>query len=211
MMKMKKTKIKLNRWIKRFILAVLVPIIFSNLLVLFCYNEYIYSSIDSIPEKKVGLLLGTNKYLKSGEINPYYRYRIDAAAQLIRKGKIKYIIVSGDSRLPGCNEPIQMRDDLILMGIEKSKIYLDSAGYRTLDSIMRAKKVFACNDYTIISQAFHNHRAIFIARQRNISAIAFNAKDVEMPNGLKGQVREIFARVKLIIDLFIIQKQAQVS
>jgi len=189
-----------------FIIFILLLLI-SDLVVRFSYSQFIYSTIDSIPEQKVGLLLGTNKYLKSGVENPYYQYRIDAAVELIRKGKIKYIIVSGDNRKINYNEPVQMRNDLVQLGVDSCIIYLDYAGFRTLDSIIRAHKIFGQQKFTIISQAFHNQRAVFIARQKNIEAIAYNARDVKMPRGLKVQIREIFARIKLMIDLYLINKQ----
>jgi SanA protein len=206
-MKLKFISKRMKNLVKWGTLIVVVFILISNLIVRYSYSKFIYTSIDSIPQKKVGLLLGTNKYLKAGGINPYYQFRIEAATALIKKGKIKYVIVSGDNSIIEYNEPVQMRDDLIRMGIDSSIIYLDFAGFRTLDSIIRAKFVFGQDDFIIISQPFHNQRAIFIARQKRINAIAFNAKDVDLPRGLKVQVREIFARVKLMIDLFLINKQ----
>jgi SanA protein len=207
-------KMKIKFTSKRFkniviwsILITFLLILVSNLMVRYSYSNFIYSSIDSIPQKKVGLLLGTNKYLKAGGINPYYQYRIEATAALIKKGKIKFVIVSGDNSIIEYNEPVQMRDDLIRMGVDSCIIYLDYAGFRTLDSIIRAKIVFGQDDFIVISQPFHNQRAIFIARQKQINAIAFDAQDVEMPRALKVQVREIFARVKLMIDLYLINKQ----
>jgi len=198
---------KIFKFVKWSTFAVIILVIASNLIVRYSYSGFIYSSIDSIPEKKVGLLLGTNKYLKQGGINPYYQYRIEAAAALVKKGKIKFVIVSGDNSLIEYNEPFQMKEDLIKLGVDSSIIYLDYAGFRTLDSIIRAKFVFGQTEFIIISQPFHNQRAMFIARQRKINAIAFNTRDVAMPRALKVQVREVFARVKLMIDLFLINKQ----
>jgi SanA protein len=198
---------KLFKWLKWFFLSLILIVIITNLIVRYSYSKYIYSSIELLPSRKVGLLLGTNKYLKIGGLNPYYQYRIIATAELIKTGKIKYVIVSGDNSEIEYNEPVQMRDDLIKLGVDSSVIYLDYAGFRTLDSIIRAKKVFGQDTFIVISQPFHNQRAIFIAKQNNINAIAFNARDVTFFRGLKVQFREIFARVKLMIDLYLINKQ----
>jgi len=198
---------KIVNWLKWCLLGMILIILVSNLVVRFSYSGSIYSSVNTLPEKKVGLLLGTNKYLKAGGINPYYQYRLEAAVELLNAGKIKYIIVSGDNSIIEYNEPVQMRDDLIKMGVDATLIYLDYAGFRTLDSIIRAKKVFGQDSFIIISQPFHNQRAIFIAKQYNIDAIAFNAKDVSMSRGFKVQFREIFARVKLMIDIYLTNKQ----
>jgi SanA protein len=195
------------KWLKWCFLLLVLIIVASNLIVRYSYSKLIYSSIELLPTRKVGLLLGTNKYLKIGGLNPYYQYRIKATAQLIKTGKIKYVIVSGDNSEIGYNEPVQMRDDLIKLGVDSSVIYLDFAGFRTLDSIIRAKKVFGQDSFIVISQPFHNQRALFIAKQNNINAIAFSARDVTFFRGLKVQFREIFARVKLMIDLYLINKQ----
>src|SRR5579872_6241597 len=91
----------------------------------------LFTDTNAIPYNKVGLLLGTSKFLANGHDNPYYDYRIKAAAQLLKSGKIKYIIVSGDNSRKDYNEPEEMRDDLMKEGIDSSAIYLDYAGFRT--------------------------------------------------------------------------------
>jgi SanA protein len=160
----------------------------------------LYSDISSIPYNKVGLLLGTSKYLYNGIENPYYLYRIDAATQLLKAGKIKYVIISGDNGHINYNEPKSMRTDLINSGIDSANIYLDFAGFRTFDSMIRLREIFGQNAVTVISQRFHNERAIYIASKENIAAIGFNATDLNNSNGLKIQIREKFARVKVFLD-----------
>jgi len=144
--------------------------------------------------------LGTAKYLSGKRDNPYYTYRIEAATKLIKAGKIKYLIISGDNSKENYDEPTDMRTDLIRAGIDSTIIYLDYAGFRTFDSIVRAKEVFGQDSLTIISQFFHNQRAIFIASKEKISAIGFNATDVTNSKAFKVQVREKFARVKVFMD-----------
>jgi SanA protein len=160
----------------------------------------LYSNVREIPFNKVGILLGTSKYLASGEINAYYSYRIDAAASLIKTGKIRYIIVSGNNNGNGYNEPAQMKADLIEAGIDTSIIFPDYAGFRTFDSMIRLKEIFSQDSVTVISQAFHNARALFIASKEGIEAIGFNAKDVNITGSFWVQVREKLARVKVFID-----------
>ncbi|MFT4663775.1 MAG: SanA protein [Polaribacter sp.] len=163
--------------------------------------ESIYSSTEDIPYNKVGLLLGTGKFLKSGWLNLYYQYRIDAAVKLFESGKIDVILVSGDNSREGYDEPTTFKEDLIKRGIPPGKIHLDFAGFRTLDSVVRSKVVFGQESVTIISQPFHNERAIFIANAKGIKAVGFNAKDVSLRFGLKVQLRERLARVKVLLDL----------
>lgn len=163
----------------------------------------LYSDTQTIPFNKVGLLLGTSKYLSNGRINPYYRFRIDAAAELIEGGKIKYLIISGDNGRIDYNEPEQMRKDLMAAGIDSSIIYLDYAGFRTFDSMIRLKEIFSQTSVTIISQPFHNQRAIYIASKEGINAIGFNAKDLSGNLGFKVQAREKLARVKMFLDFWL--------
>lgn len=163
----------------------------------------LYTAVETIPSNKVGLLLGTRKYLESGRENLYYRYRIEAASTLFKAGKIEYLLVSGDNSRKSYDEPTDMMNDLVLAGIPEEKIFLDYAGFRTLDSVVRCRDVFGENKITVISQAFHNERALFIAAQKGIDAIGFNAKDVGARYGFKVQQREKLARVKMVLDLLI--------
>ncbi|PZP44167.1 MAG: protein SanA [Pseudopedobacter saltans] len=166
----------------------------------------IFDSIDSLPYNKVGLLLGTSKFLADGRTNLYYQYRIDATKELMEAGKIKYVIASGDNSRETYDEPTQMKQDLIDAGIDSTHIFLDYAGFRTFDSMVRAKEIFGQDSLTVISQKFHNERAIFIANKEKMAAVGFNAKDVSKNMGIKTQIREKLARVKVYLDYLIGKK-----
>jgi len=176
-------------------------ILLSDLTIDFSTRGLLYSSSASLPSRKAGLLLGTSKYLGNGKPNPFFYNRVLSTALLYKMGKIKIIIISGDNRVQSYNEPRDMKRQLVLLGIPEMVIFLDYAGFRTYDSVIRASKVFGQTDFIIISQKFHNQRALFIAQQKHISAIAFNAPDVYCLDGMKTKIRERFARVKVFIDL----------
>ncbi|OQW95509.1 MAG: hypothetical protein BWK79_02250 [Beggiatoa sp. IS2] len=191
-------------------LFLLLNVVFwgSNLWVEWQTYARLYDEIDTIPAKKVALLLGTSKRLSDGRINLYFQYRIEAAVALYQAGKIRHIIASGDNRLKSYNEPIAMQKALIERGIPKEAITLDYAGFRTLDSIVRVKEIFSQNDIIIVSQAFHNERALFISDFYGIQAIGFNAQDVLAREWqLKMQLREYFACFKAVLDLYILRTQ----
>ena len=192
---------RLGIWIVVGVILLLLLIVGCNFIVTYSAEENLYSEVLEIPENRVGLLLGTSPKLRGGKPNLYFNYRIDAAVSLFQAGKIRKILVSGDNRRQNYNEPMEMRKALLAHGIPDSVIVLDYAGIRTLDSVVRAKKVFGQNRITVISQAFHNERALFIARQNNIEAVGFNAKDVDLYAGFKTNLRELFARVKVFIDI----------
>ncbi len=161
----------------------------------------VFSSVKDVPKNKVGLLLGTGKYLINGNVNLYYKYRLNAAVKLYNSGKIEYIIISGDNSTKDYDEPTDFKNDLIKAGIPESRIFLDYAGFRTLDSVVRSKEIFGQQAITIISQQFHNERAIYLAEHFNIKAVGFNAKSVSGKYGFKVKVREYLARVKVFVDI----------
>lgn len=162
-----------------------------------------FFSIQQLPVNKVGLVLGTSSRLMQGGDNPYYTHRINATIALFKAGKIEQVLVSGDNATQYYNEPTTFKKDLIAGGIPEDKIILDPSGFRTLDSMVRAKEVFGLDSLTVISQKFQNERAIYLAEKKGLHAIGFNAKDIEGSQGLKVQVREYFARVKVFIDLLL--------
>lgn len=165
-----------------------------------------FSDIDSIKYNKVGLLLGTTPQARIGRItNYFFIYRIDAAEELYRAGKIEKILISGDENsLDGINEPECMRDSLVARGVPASDIILDGKGYRTINSVINANKVYGLKSFTIISQEFHNERAIYQAEHLGLDVENLQAYNAKMPKSRRAfltTIREYFARVKMFIDL----------
>ena len=188
------------------IILSLVSILWANSTINKQTESRMYSDTDSIPENNVGLLLGTSKFLRNGNSNQYFENRISATIQLYKAGKIKNVVISGDNSKKDYNEPEDMKNELIKRGIPEDRIYLDFAGFRTYDSVFRMKEIFGQDRFTIISQEFHNQRAVYIASALKLNAIGFNAKDVNAYNGFKTKIREKFARVKMFIDLIFDKK-----
>ncbi|KJG58945.1 SanA protein [Photobacterium kishitanii] len=167
----------------------------------------IYHDPAKLPSYNVGLVLGTSKYIAK-TLNPYYAYRMSAAVDLYKKHKVDVFLVSGDNAHRSYNEPRTMKRDLLKAGVAKDEIVLDYAGFRTLDSIVRAKEVFDTNHFVIITQQFHCERALFIADHYNINATCLAVKEPRRGiASFKIRVREVFARVKAMIDLFILHVQ----
>jgi SanA protein len=192
---------------RKLLVSIILLVVLFLLIISYCDNQVqassenkLFSDIQNVPHNHVGLLPGTGKYLAGGYLNPYYQYRIDAAAQLFKAGKINYLIISGDNSRQDYNEPEMMKADLVANGIDSCFIYLDYAGFRTFDSMIRLKKIFSQDSVTVISQEFHNQRALFIAQKEGIAAIGYNARDVSSKAGFKTMVREKFARVKVFVD-----------
>lgn len=197
----------LFKGVNKILICCLFLIVLLSFVVIYCNQTIeaashgkLFSNSSEVPYNKTGLLLGTGKYLTNKRINPYYYNRIIAATELYKAGKIKYIIISGDNSRKEYNEPEDMRGDLMKEGVDSTHIYLDYAGFRTFDSVVRLKEIFGQDSVTIISQPFHNERAIYLAGKENIYAIGFNAKDVSKKAGKWVQLREKLARVKVFVD-----------
>lgn len=159
----------------------------------------LYDNVETVPHKRVAVLLGTNPKTKTGKMNYFYKHRIDAAVKLFQHGKIDCILISGDNSKSTYSEPDAMKNDLEAAGIPDSVIYLDYAGFSTYDSMVRAKKVFGLSEFVVISQDFHNRRAVYIARQYDIDAIGYNVRNTLSRKWcIKMEFREILARVKAV-------------
>ncbi|MCL4164209.1 UNVERIFIED_CONTAM: hypothetical protein GTU68_050726, partial [Idotea baltica] len=162
---------------KLFIIGIIF-VLFIDFSITYKAKNQVFDDVKTIKTNKVGLVLGAGKYTTYGNVNLYYKYRLEAAYQLYKSGKINVILISGDNSRKDYDEPTDFKIDLIKMGVPENKIVLDYAGFRTLDSVVRAKEIFGLSEMTIISQKFHNERALFLARHFNINAIGFNAKSV---------------------------------
>ncbi|WP_339876533.1 SanA/YdcF family protein [Olleya marilimosa] len=196
----------MKTYIKHIITAItlaILAIILSNVHINYKAKDKLYDNLTEIPKNRVGLVLGTSKFVDNNTINLYYKYRLEAAFSLYKNKKIEIILISGDNSTVNYNEPSAFKQDLINLGVPEEKIILDYAGFRTLDSIIRAKKIFGLDQFTIISQQFHNQRAIYLAQCQDLNVIAFNAKDATSRYGLRTQIREYLARTKAILDIII--------
>lgn len=205
-----KKRTKIIAWIAGILVILCIALMFvCNQIVVNNANGKLFSEIDSIKYNKVGLLLGTTPQTRIGRItNYFFVYRIDAAERLYKAGKIENILISGDEHsLDGVNEPECMRDSLVARGVPASAIILDGKGYRTINSIVNANKKYGLTWFTIISQEFHNERALFLVKHLGveegyISGIqAYNAKMPKSRRAFLTTIREYFARVKMYWDL----------
>lgn len=199
---------------KKITLILFIGLLFIVSTIMLCHysvvwnaNGKIYTKIEDIPASDIGLLLGTPPQTRYGGMsNSFFNYRIDAAEALYKAGKIGYLLISGDDNsLNGLNEVQCMKDSLIIRGIPASVIFLDGKGLRTFDSVVRTSTLFGVKSFTVISQKFHNERAIYLAEHLNLDiekVQAFNAKSPTSKLSLLTYLREYLARVKMFMDIF---------
>ncbi len=205
--------VRIKTLIRRFSKLVLLLIISITALLLFSNNlinrsadNLTFDKVEDLPKMRVGLVFGTSKWVRGGGENLYFKYRMKAAAELFFAEKIKYIIVSGDNSIKEYNETRDMKKSLVELGIPEDKIIEDFAGFRTLDSVIRAKEVFFFVSIIYISQKFQNQRALFIGKNHDIYALGFNAREVPKKYSTVTGTREYFARVKAVIDVYLTGK-----
>lgn len=195
---MKKKRIFVS--ISVFSIVLIFVIVWANCRIKDVAESFISDNTQLLPKVKTGLLLGAGKYMENGDINEYFSKRVQAAVTLYENGNIRYILVSGDNSTQNYNEPLDMKNSLLEHGVPEHKIILDYAGFRTFDSVIRAKEIFGQDSFIVISQKFHNERAVYIARNNGIAAFGYNADEVTSYIGFMTNVREIFAKVKVFID-----------
>jgi SanA protein len=133
----------------------------------------------------------------------HFKARMEAAAYLYKNGKVKHLLVSGDNGIKQYDEPTNMKEALMELDVPENAITLDYAGFRTLDSVVRAKEVFGQNKLTIVTDEFHSHRSVFLAKYAGVDAVGFCSKKVPFKYSPNTYMREYFARVKAVLDLFI--------
>ncbi len=160
------------------------------------YNDVIELKHHTKNQDRIALVFGCAATINN-RTNLYFKYRIEAAHALWKAGATKGFIVSGDNSRDDYNEPADMKQALIDKGVPADKIICDYAGLRTLDSIVRAKEIFGAHKIILVSQKFHNERAAYIAKKRNIDAVGYNAPDVI---GREKQKREYLARIRMWVD-----------
>ena len=168
----------------------------------------VFHDVASVPANDVGLVLGTSRYTARGSPNLHFQRRIATAAELYRSGKVRHLLVSGDNHTQGYDEPTDMMEALMAAGVPAEAITRDYAGFRTLDSVIRAKEVFGLDRCTIVTENFHCTRALWIARAHQIDAVAMAAPDLELLRwSARVKAREVLARGMCALDLYVLKRQ----
>lgn len=197
-----KYRVKSNRIVKKLLLLVLISVVFIVSINVYINNyasDFLFDDIEALPKTSYGLVLGTSKYVIGGGKNPYFEARIESAAQLYKANKIGTIIVSGDNREANYNEPERMKQALMELGIPENDIVEEKEGYSTINSIKNFKKLYSGQRVTVITQRFHNERAVFLALKYDVEVVGYNAPDIGFLRDPKTHIREWFAKIKALL------------
>jgi SanA protein len=208
-MTLRRTLKTLSRSTVTVLLLGLIGLLGANVLVLRIGGERIIKNIDQLPLGATGLVLGTApKSPGGGSPNPFFEARMDAAARLYKAGAINRLLLSGDNRRADYNEPVAMRDALRQRGLPEAALCMDYAGFRTLDSIIRARKVFQLEkDVVVITDDFHLPRALFIAEGTGLAALGFSSEPVPWRRSYRTRLREWLSRARACLDVYLWKTQ----
>jgi SanA protein len=186
----------------QFVLVVAVSlIVFSNVYIIKKSTPYLYNDTDHLPKSNFGIVLGTNKYLLEGGINVYFADRVAAAGKLYHAGSIKKIVVSGHVEGRYYNEPEQIKAALVKLGVDTPDIVIDTTGDRTLKTVKNLKLMGINDSVVIISQKFHNQRAVFLAREMGVESTGYNVPDQLSKKNYKTYIREVFAKTMAFLEV----------
>lgn len=181
----------------------LLSVLLSEWMVADHASNRLFAEVATVPKVEVALVLGTAAESRGGGPNQYFKHRMSAAAALYKAGKVDHLLLSGDNGTWGYNEPMDMRNALRALGVDSADMTLDFAGFDTYDSIVRAKKIFGLDRFLVVSQRFHNERALFIAHDQDIEALAFNASEAGIQRTKWSWLRERGARLKMWVDVLL--------
>jgi len=157
---------------------------------------------DDTAAAPVAIVLGAAVY-PSGEPSPWLRYRLDTAARLYRSGRVEAILVSGDNGRENYNEPVAMRRYLVAAGIPAEAIALDYAGFDTYDTCVRARRIFGVTQAIIVTQDFHEPRAVSVCRAAGVEVrgVADTLARNNRGTWVRSWLRERAAAVKAAWDV----------
>lgn len=203
-------KRRLRRGFAWSVLVFALLVLGANRWVINSTRAYLFDDSALMPENEVGLVLGCSPYSSDGSANPQFHGRMRAAAELLKLGKVKHLLLSGANPDSRYNEPRKMREALLELGVKSDDMTLDYAGDSTFDSIERAQVVFDLTRVTVITQRYHGYRALFLARKQGMSAVGYMAPIDGVPGkGFVYPPREVFARLLGVLDLFILRPEAK--
>lgn len=179
-------------------------VVATNMWMIGATDARVCKNIDILPPRDVALVLGTGARLNNGKPNWHFKVRVEAAAKLYQAGKVHHLLLSGDNHIQGYDEPTEMKDALLKLGVPESAMTLDYAGFRTLDSVARAHAIFGLQKVTIVTEDFHAHRSVFLAEHSGVDAVVFCAESLGAKWSARSKIREAGARVKAALDVYVL-------
>lgn len=205
----------LRRWFRRACwtaLAALVSLVAMHQYVVWSIGDRVFT-VAQAPTRAVILVLGAS-VRPDGQPSHMLSERLRATASLYFAGKAPKVIVSGDHGAKEYDEVKIMARFLEDAGVPARDIFLDHAGFRTLDSMYRAKSVFGVDSMLVVSNPFHVPRAVFLGRSQGIDVVGVAAeyqRSYSTKTMLRHRGREVLARILAFCDVFFLGTQPKTA
>lgn len=168
----------------------------------------IIRTVDQAHPRTVALVLGARVY-QSGELSAMLEDRVYSAVELYKAGKVKKLLMSGDNRREYYDEPTAMRRRALELGVPSDDVVRDYAGFRTFDSIYRARDLWGQDELTIVSQEFHLPRCVFLADKLGVECQGYVAdrRQYHHRSVTRTRIREVFARATAVLDIYVFRQK----
>ncbi len=206
-------KARVRRWIKRAVVGGIVCGVLSVGGVLGVSgwmksetSDHRFERLEDVPARPVAIVPGA-RVLPGGVPSHALEDRLAAALALYEAGRVGRVLVSGDHGQDAYDEPNAMRRWLLERGVPSDAIFMDHAGFRTLDTMERAARVFGVKAAVVCTQRFHLPRSVFLARRAGIDAVGLVADRREYLNATRDEARELLARSRAFADSYIFDVQ----
>ena len=141
------------------------------------------------------LVLGCRVY-EDGTPSHMLEDRLRRSVELYEAGAAPKLLMSGDHGQLEYDEVNAMKRYAVEAGIASSDVFMDHAGFSTYESLYRAKEIFGAKKVIIVTQQYHLHRALYIARRLGLEAWGVASDYRGYAGQILRDVREILARNK---------------
>ncbi len=131
-----------------------------------------------------------------GTPNHMLQDRLDKGIELYREGVAPKLLLSGDNGQEEYDEVNAMKEYALNAGIPSKDIFMDHAGFSTYESMYRARDIFLVKKAIIITQKYHQYRALYTARGLGVEGYGVVAEPRIYAGQKYRDIREILARYK---------------
>jgi SanA protein len=153
----------------------------------------IYESVATVPPMPVAVVFGAQSTILTD--------RVQAAVDLYKAGKVQKLLLTGDNHVAGYDEPGQMKAQALADGVPARDIVCDYAGFRTYDSVYRARAIFGVTRAVFVTQRYHLHRALYLGRSLGIQVVGLDAARHRYPGQIGFDIREVAATEDTWLDV----------
>lgn len=193
--------LKIAKWL---VIAIIAFIVGCNVWIVSSTQQGVIEDMNKLTATDVGLVFGTSQYLINGQPNLFFSHRITSAKYLLEAKMVNKLILSGSKDSIYYDEAEAMRQALVDLQISNDALVLDKYGNRTIESLYRLRNTYGYNRCILVTQKYHAYRCLFIADRMGLDVQCFVAETPDKKAHIKTIAREVLARTKAVIDLYLL-------